>query len=301
MVEILNGLARGAFAEIVETRNNDEAAAGAIEDETEVSEIGVRDVLDFWKRTGLPDADHRAASVGFAIKSFDGVRGLRLGERGVDRGENAARNGKEMRREEESRFGQAGVVENFGCMAMRKEVVRLEVFIELGELEILAQFFACSSGAGLAIRDDLRGGIEQASIGKWAHGEDDACGVAAGIGDELSRSEFVRVKLGQAVDGGIEPCGVRRRELVPGLKDSGVAKAECTAEVDDFDAGFEEFRRKFSRHIVRRCEKRGLGAGGQNVFDGQWAKGRATDAAELGRKFREAVSALRVPHEKRCG
>jgi len=28
------------------------------------------------------------------IKSFDGVRGLRLGERDVDRGENAARNGK---------------------------------------------------------------------------------------------------------------------------------------------------------------------------------------------------------------
>src|SRR5882724_8801774 len=166
MVEILNGLACGAFAEIVETRNDDEAATRAVEGETEVGEIGVRDMLDFGKRTGLPDADHRAASVGFAIKRFDGVRGLRLGERDVDRGKNAARNGKEMRREDELRFGQAGVVENFGRVAMRKEVVRLEVFVELGELEIFAQFFACSRGAGFAIRDDLRGGIEQASIGE---------------------------------------------------------------------------------------------------------------------------------------
>src|SRR5207302_2511820 len=60
-------------------------------------------------------------------------------------------------------------------------------------------------------------------------------------------------------------------------------------------------RRKFGRRFVRRCEKRGLGAGGQNVFNGQWAKGRSTDAAELGKEFREAVSALRVPHEKRGG
>src|SRR2546430_9062714 len=144
MVEILHGLARGAFAKIVETRNDDEAATGAVEDEAEVGEIGVRDMLDFGKRAGFPDADHRAASVSLAIKRFDGVRGLRLGERDVDRGENAARNGKEMGRKDELRFGQAGVVENFGRMAMRKEVVRLEVFIELGELEILAQFFACS-------------------------------------------------------------------------------------------------------------------------------------------------------------
>src|SRR6184192_4028453 len=158
-------------------------------------------------------------------------------------------------------------VEKMGCMAMRKKIVSLEIFVKLGELEILAQLFAGSSGAGLAVGDDLRGRIEQARIGKRAHGEDDACGVAAGIGDELSGSEFVRAKLGQAVDGGIEPCGVRRREFVPGLEDSGVAEAEGAAEIDDFDAGFEEFRRKFGRHLVRRCEKRGLGTSGENIFE----------------------------------
>src|SRR5882757_7960781 len=99
MVEILNGLARSAFTEIVKTRNDNEAATRAVENEAEVSEIGVGDVLDFGKRAGLPDADHRAASVGFAIERFDGVRGLRLGECEIDRGENTSRNGKEMGRE----------------------------------------------------------------------------------------------------------------------------------------------------------------------------------------------------------
>src|SRR6266705_2422101 len=101
MVEILHGLARGAFAEIVETRNDDETATGAVEDEADVSEIGVGDMLDFRKRAGFPDADHRAASVGFAIKRFDGFRCLRLGECDVDRRENTSRNGKEICREDE--------------------------------------------------------------------------------------------------------------------------------------------------------------------------------------------------------
>ena len=85
------------------------------------------------------------------------------------------------------------------------------------------------------------------------------------------------------------------------MEDSGVAEAEGAAEIDDFDAGFEEFRRKFGRHLVRRCEKRGLGTSGENIFERKLTKGRATDAAELGKEFREAVSALRVPHEKRGG
>src|SRR5579859_2246156 len=101
MVEILNGLACGTFAEIVETRNDDESPTGAVEDEAEVSEIGVRDVLDFGQRSGLPNADHRPASIGFAKERFDGVRRLRFGECDVDSRENAARNGKKMRREDE--------------------------------------------------------------------------------------------------------------------------------------------------------------------------------------------------------
>src|SRR5260221_14559386 len=123
MVEVLHGLACGTFAQIVETRNNDEAAAGPVEDEAEIGEIRMGDVLDFGKRARLPDADHRAASVGLAIESFDGFGRLRLGECDVDRGENAPRNGKQMRRKDELRFGQSGVVENFGRVAMRKKIV----------------------------------------------------------------------------------------------------------------------------------------------------------------------------------
>ena len=45
MVEILNGLAGGAFAKIVEARDDDEALAGLIRGKTDVTEVGVGDVL----------------------------------------------------------------------------------------------------------------------------------------------------------------------------------------------------------------------------------------------------------------
>src|SRR5579859_538686 len=105
MIEILNGLARGAFAKIIETRDDDEATAGRIEREAEVGEIGVRDVLNFRQCAGLPEADHRTARVRFAIESFDGLGRLRLGERDIDRGKDAARDGKKMRGKDELRFG----------------------------------------------------------------------------------------------------------------------------------------------------------------------------------------------------
>src|SRR5690242_4115531 len=103
MIKILDGLARSAFAEIVKARDHDEAAAGGIEHKSNVGEVGVGNVLNFGEGAGLPDADHGAAGVSFAIERFDCIQRLRLGERDVDRGENSACDGKEMRGENELR------------------------------------------------------------------------------------------------------------------------------------------------------------------------------------------------------
>src|SRR5215470_3945611 len=99
MIEILNGLARGTFAEIVQTRDDDEAAAGVVEHEADVGEVRMRDMLNFRKRTGFPDADHGTASIGLAIKSFDRFGSLRHRKRHVNRGENSSRDRKKMRGE----------------------------------------------------------------------------------------------------------------------------------------------------------------------------------------------------------
>src|SRR5437660_4659366 len=115
-------------------------------------------------------------------------------------------------------------------------------------MQIAAKFFSSARGAGFTIRDYLRCGIQQTCENDWAKSEDDARGVTAGIRDKLSRGEFFCVELGQAVNGRIEPCGMGRREFVPGLKRGGIAETKCAAEVDYFEARFEKLRRKLRRH-----------------------------------------------------
>src|SRR5580692_121324 len=104
MVEILDSLASGAFAEIVETRDDDEALAGFVQDEADVAEVGVRDVLQLGQRARGPDADHGAASIKLAIEAFDRFGRLRGGKRDVDGGENAASERQQMCRKDELRF-----------------------------------------------------------------------------------------------------------------------------------------------------------------------------------------------------
>jgi len=49
-VKILHGLPGGAFPEIVETGDDDEAASGFIQGESDIAEIGVCNVLQFRQR-----------------------------------------------------------------------------------------------------------------------------------------------------------------------------------------------------------------------------------------------------------
>ncbi len=106
MVEILYGLASGTFAEIVETRDDDEPAAGTIECEADVRKIGVRDVLQF---PGALRLSRCGPWGGLRRSCGRALRWLRefavRGERDVDRGKNAAGNGQQVRRKNELRFG----------------------------------------------------------------------------------------------------------------------------------------------------------------------------------------------------
>ena len=97
MIEILHGLASGAFSKIVEAIDDDQAASGVVQCESDIAKIGVRDVLQLRQRSGGPDTNHGAASVELTVKRLD-VRGsLRFTKRDVDRGENAAGEGKQVR------------------------------------------------------------------------------------------------------------------------------------------------------------------------------------------------------------
>src|SRR5258707_14081802 len=96
MVEILHGLAGGAFSEIVKARYEDQAASRMVQRESDIAKICVRDVLQLRQAAGGPDANHWPAGVEPAIERFD-VRGsLRLGGSEVDSGKNCAGKREQM-------------------------------------------------------------------------------------------------------------------------------------------------------------------------------------------------------------
>ncbi len=132
----MNGLARRALAEIVEAGDDDEAFVGVIQGEPDIAEIRVRDVLQLGQRAGGPDANHGTASVKLSKDSFDGFRGIRGAERDVDSGKNSTSQREKMRGKDEAIFGQAGVLENFRRVAMGKQVVGLEIFVDFDEVEV---------------------------------------------------------------------------------------------------------------------------------------------------------------------
>jgi hypothetical protein len=90
VIEILHGLASCALSEIVEARNDNKAAAGLVQCETDVAKIGVCDVLQLRQCASGPNADHGAAGVELAVKGFDVRSRLRFLEGNVDGGKNAA-------------------------------------------------------------------------------------------------------------------------------------------------------------------------------------------------------------------
>ena len=155
MVEILNGLAGSAFAEIVEARDDDQTLAGFIQSEADVAEIGVGDMLQLRQRTGGPDADHGAARVKLAIEGFDGLWRLLLRKRDVNGGKNAAGERQQVRGKNELRIAKTGVFKDLGRVAMRKKIVGFEIFVNFDEVQIAAGIFACAAGAGFAIADDV--------------------------------------------------------------------------------------------------------------------------------------------------
>src|ERR1700722_7326892 len=97
MVEILNGLAGGTFAEIVETVDHDQALAGLIQGKTDVTEVGVGDVLQLGQGPRGPEAAKGRVSEKFAIEGFDDLRRSLRGKRDVDRRKNSARERQEVR------------------------------------------------------------------------------------------------------------------------------------------------------------------------------------------------------------
>src|SRR5258708_13084302 len=111
-------------------------------------------------------------------------------------------------------------------MAVREKAVGLEIFIHFDEVEIAARVFARAAGAGLAVANDAGAGSKQASLGKRPQGKNHAGGVAAGIRNQASLGDLVRIELRNAVYSFRNPSAVGPLQLVPAGQASPFAHPE---------------------------------------------------------------------------
>ncbi len=153
-IEILHGLSGGAFAEIIETRDDDESRSRSVEGKADIAEIGLHDMLQFGNSARRPNANHGAGSIKLSVNGLDGLGNGWLGERDINSGEDSASNREEVRGEDEFGLVHASVLEDFGRVAMGKKIVGAKVFIHFDEVEFAARFFASSACAGFAVADD---------------------------------------------------------------------------------------------------------------------------------------------------
>ena len=120
-----------------------------------------------------------------------------------------------MGTEDEFVFRQAGLLQNFRRVAMRKEIVGTKVFIHFDKVKVAAGIFASPGDAGLAIADHGLRGREQTGLRQRTQGENDAGGIAAGIGNELCVANLTGIEFRQPIYGVAEMRGVRSRQFVP--------------------------------------------------------------------------------------
>src|SRR6202795_1686018 len=293
MVEILHGLAGGAFSKIVEARNDDQAAPRMVQRKSDVAEIGVRDVLQLRPCAGGPDADHGTAGVELAVERLD-VRGsLRFAEGNVDRGEDSACERQKVRRENNLRLAQTGVFKNFRCVAVREETVGLEIFIHFDEVKIAARVFARAAGTGLAVANDARAVSKQTRLGKRPQSENHASRVTTGVRNQTGFGNFVRIELGNTVHRFGKPFGAGRRQFVPRGEGFRFVKAECPAQIHDAKTSAEQGWRQLRGNFVGSGKKRAARAARSNRVNRKGPERSFAPSAELRKEFGEAFRAVR--------
>jgi len=193
------------------------------------------------------------------------------------------------------------VVENFRRVAVRKEIVGFEVFVDFDELQIAPGVFASAAGAGFAIANDILIRRDPASFGERAKREDNARGVAAGIGNKAGVGNFLGIELGKAVGRFAKVISMRSGQLVPGSERFRSAKAESSAQIHNAQAGFEKSGRKLRGDFVRSGQKSRSRGRRSDRVDRKRPKWSLSPSAKLRKEFGDTVGATRFPDIKRDG
>src|SRR5262249_30189237 len=212
-VEVLHGCAGGAFDQIVEAADREDAAAD--ETHSNVAKVCVGRVLG--ARQMIDDADERLVGIGFAESLEQLSFGYVANRLGVGRREDAAVHGNEMRGEDQvHRFagGAADDLFDFGRVAVAANIVGRDAFIAFREMPNQLGHSARPGHAAFAVDDDV-GWLNEAGLHERGERQDGGGGVAAGVGDELGAGDLFAEEFGQAVNDFAEALGVGMLVPVP--------------------------------------------------------------------------------------
>ena len=180
-----------------------------------------------------------------------------LRHRRVERREDAAHGGRQVRREHQRqrRLRDRGeALRDLRVVAMALDAVGGEVVRGLGEQQVDLGLAPRTRHARLAVGDHVLR-VDHAGLDQRQEAELHGGRVAAGVADDARLADRLAVHLRQAVHALGQQVGARVRHLVPALEQRRVLEPEVGGEVDDLDAGVDELARLRHRDAVRRGEE----------------------------------------------
>ena len=144
---------------------------------------------------------------------------------------------------------------DFGLVLVAQDTVGANVVGYLGERHLFVGFAARARGSALGV-DDHRVGLHETRAQKRQDGQHRGRGVAAGIGNQPGRSQFVCVVGG--LWHGIDSLGQQRRrgmsEAVP-LRVLVCRQPEAARQIHHARARCQHTRRQLDRNLGRRAQK----------------------------------------------
>ena len=149
-------------------------------------------------------------------------------------------------------------------MLMLVHLVGPEIVRHLGEQERGFGLAAGAAQARLGVHDEPVI-LHQTRLEQRQAPQEDARGVATGIGDQASLPDVVPAKLAQAVGRApaVEQLRMRVLELIPARIEGRIVEPEIAAEVDHALADAQQVRRQGHRLAVGQREKDHVARGGE--------------------------------------
>jgi hypothetical protein len=270
----LDGLAAGAFNEVVFGAEDDESACARVDAPRDLEDVGSGDVFGVGQGRAVEKPDERFTGVGGAIDCGDTSCELRRGRASgwsfgfeVERGEDAAVDWDEVRGEldgDRLAGGERELLFDLGEVAVFGDGVGAEAFVALAEQIGGIGLAPGAADAAERVGDDLSG-VDQAGADEREGGEEDAGWIAAGRGDDSGVADLVPVDFREAVDGLFEQVSGGVFMAVELQVAVGALESEVGAEVDEPSAALEQWNGEFGGDSVGERKKHEVGPVGEVV------------------------------------